>query len=407
MNRLIHLAASSPNSVKVLAHHLEWLELLVSEEILEERPKRRAELLDALNRRLKGRKGAAFYDELTRFLLREWLRISARDVWDEVSWQITATDLTSVAESALRALLERVIVGLAPVDRESAESVAIIGMGKLGGRELAYLSDWDLLFVYDERLPNAAEIANRVAEKIVSAAPELRARSAMVEIDARLRPEGRFGALARGIDGYLQYYEQSAQTWERQALIRARPIAGSARTARRWLKITQSYVYHHPLSENDLAEIQAMKYRVETERVDRNSPDLNLKLGPGGMSDIEFLVQARQLQYGYHAPQCRKQNTIAAIRALHRCGALIEPDAAMLEEAYLTLNRLRGHLQLRSGTSSESLPENHAQRRPIALAWGLPDGERVAAEDRLFNQMKARMQEVRRIYERLFLHQKV
>ncbi|MCL5283777.1 MAG: glycerol-3-phosphate acyltransferase, partial [Armatimonadetes bacterium] len=320
----------------------------------------------------------------------------------------TATDLTSAAEGALQALLEQVITGLAPAYRgEAAASVAIIGMGKLGGRELSYLSDWDLLFVYDERAPKAAEIANRVAEKVISAAPELRARDAMVEIDARLRPEGRFGALARGIDGYLQYYEQSAQTWERQALIRARPIAGSARTARRWLKITRSYVYRRPLSENELIEIQAMKYRVETERVDKSSPDINLKLGPGGMSDIEFLVQARQLQYGCRAPQCRKQNTIAALRALQECGALSDPDAAMLEEAYLYLNRLRGHLQLRSGTGSECLPENRIQRRPIALAWGLPDSERVPAEDRLFNQTKMRMQEVRRIYERLFLHQKV
>ncbi|MCL5283776.1 MAG: hypothetical protein M1330_03585, partial [Armatimonadetes bacterium] len=125
MNRLIHLAASSPNSVKVLAHHLEWLELLVSEEMLEEGPKRRSEMLATVNRRSHGRVGTAFYDELARFLLREWLRISARDVWDEVSWQITATDLTSAAEGALQALLEQVITGLAPAYRgEAAASVA-------------------------------------------------------------------------------------------------------------------------------------------------------------------------------------------------------------------------------------------------------------------------------------------
>jgi glutamate-ammonia-ligase adenylyltransferase len=250
-------------------------------------------------------------------------------------------------------------------------------MGRFGGAELSYASDLDVLFVYDgstaEDFATAERSAVALLEFLAGPSPSTR----VYAVDAGLRPEGKDGALARSLDGYRAYYERWAQVWERQALVRARFVAGHRDLGERFCRLIAPSVWRDPFPEADAREIRRMKARIERERIPAGEdPQFHLKLGRGSLSDIEFTAQLLQLQHGVEAP-----GTMAALDRLAAAGALSHVDRVVLGEAYRYCEQTRNRWFLIKGEPDDSLPqsaENLARlaRSLVTTPQDLRDGYR-------------------------------
>ncbi len=292
-------------------------------------------------------------DGLRRFKRRAELRVAARDVLGLAGPEQVGEELTAIAEAALAAEVT-VLEPTAPF--------VVIGMGKLGGSELGYSSDLDVLFVHDGERPPAEALAARLLGEVGALTSEGRAW----EIDARLRPEGKDGLLSRSLDGYREYYESFGALWERQALIKARVVAGDAGLGAAFLALRDEVTYGKPLTAADVAEILRMKGRVQRERLHRGEvAERHLKLGPGGLADIEFTVQLLQLLHGPTDVAVRSPGTLAALRALQATGHVADGDAAVLASAYRFCVRARNALHLRGASNADQLPAGAAELRDL------------------------------------------
>jgi glutamate-ammonia-ligase adenylyltransferase len=407
LDRFARLSASSLPLVQSLARRLEWMDLLISDEVVDRQLKSAEAYAEELAERTGGAKTVErFWESVALFVQREHLRIGARDVWGEIGPAGVAAELTALAEAVLQTLVDYAVDHADVSAKPVLESIAVIGLGKLGGRELGYSSDWDIVLTYsrgNEPLTgDNADALHQVAEFVINAGQSLTPRGAPVEVDARLRPEGRVGALAYTPDEYRDYYTRSALTWERQVLTRARPIAGRAETAAAYIQAAQDVIYAAPLSDEARAEIQAMKRRIETERLKPAERWTDVKLGHGGMSDIEFTVQMLQMQHGHAHPQVRVPGTIDALHALAAAGALPAPDAARLAETYLHYIAIRNRLALLGGHAADTLPADPARLRSLAVGLGAADTPHETAEAQFARRFDERMHETRQVIERLF-----
>ncbi|MDQ4091771.1 MAG: bifunctional glutamine-synthetase adenylyltransferase/deadenyltransferase, partial [Actinomycetota bacterium] len=320
---------------------------------------------------------------LLRFKRREQLRIAAADVLD-LAGSVTATagQLTQLAEACVTAALD----SLAP-----ALPFAVVAMGRFGGSEVSYASDLDLLFVYDGSTPADFTAAERLGEQLVrflaGASPPMR----VYPVDLALRPEGKDGPLARSLDGYRAYYGRWARTWERQALVRARPVAGDDDVARRFMDIVEPHVWGERLSDDDVREIRRMKARIERERLPAgDDPQFHLKLGRGSLSDVEFTAQLLQLRQGVRAT-----GTMAALDALAAAGALADEDRAVLAEAYRFCERTRNRLFLVRGSPGDALPTRPEHLTRLARSLGIGPHD-------LREQYRRTTRRCRAVVERLF-----
>jgi glutamate-ammonia-ligase adenylyltransferase len=301
-------------------------------------------------------------DALARLVRRETVHVAARDVFAVDDVAATGRALTEVAEGVVRAALDAL---------EPAVPFAVIGMGRLGGAELSYASDLDVVFVYDGATPGDYEAAERTAADLLASLRDVYA------VDADLRPEGRQGPLARSLDGFRSYYDRWAQTWERQALVRARPVAGDAGVATRFMAIVDDVVWDRRLTDDETRDIRRMKARIERERIPPgDDPEFHLKLGRGSLSDIEWTAQLLQLGHGVPAT-----STITALGALEAAGALDGDDGHALTEAYRFCERTRNRWFLVRGAPGDALPAQPEQLTRLArsldtTASGLRDDYR-------------------------------
>jgi [glutamine synthetase] adenylyltransferase / [glutamine synthetase]-adenylyl-L-tyrosine phosphorylase len=320
---------------------------------------------------------------LLRFKRREELRVAAADVLDLAeSPEVTAGQLTALAEACVGAALDSLQPPL---------PFAVVALGRFGGAELSYASDLDLLFVYDGSTPADFTAAERLGEQLVRFVAGASPPSRVYPVDLALRPEGKDGPLARSLDGYRAYYERWAQTWERQALVRARPVAGDAEVARRFMEIVEPHVWLDRLPDDDVREIRRMKARIERERLPAgDDPQFHLKLGRGSLSDVEFTVQLLQLQHGVRAT-----GTMAALDALTTAGALSANDRDVLAEAYRFCERARNRLYLVRGTPGDALPSRPEQLTRLARSLGTGPHE-------LREQYRRTTRRCRAVVERLF-----
>jgi len=327
---------------------------------------------------------------LLRYKRREELRVAAADVLDLSSAAgqdqvvVTAGQLTALAEACLAAALD----SLAP-----SLPFAVVAMGRFGGAELSYASDLDLLFVYDGATPADFTAAERIGATLVRFLVGVTPPTRIYAVDLDLRPEGKDGPLARSLDGYRAYYERWARTWERQALVRARPVAGDADVARRFLELVDPHVWRdgQGLADDDVREIRRMKARIERERLPAgDDPQFHLKLGRGSLSDVEFCAQLLQLRHGVRAP-----GTMAALAALEEAGALAGDDRAVLAEAYRFCERTRNRLFLVRGSPGDALPSRPEQLRRLARSLGTDPQE-------LRERYRRTTRRCRAVVERLF-----
>jgi glutamate-ammonia-ligase adenylyltransferase len=311
---------------------------------------------------------------------RELARIASADLLGMIEVTDVCKALTSVWVAVLQAALEAVIRANTPDDGVPAR-IAVIGMGRLGGGELGYGSDADVMFVCEPRdgVDESAAVrwAVTIAEQVrtllgtPSADPPL-------EVDAGLRPEGRNGSLVRTLASYETYYAQWAQPWEVQALLRAHRVAGDPELGERFLLMADKTRYPPGgVSAKAVQEIRRIKARVDAERLPRGAdPNTHTKLGRGGLADIEWTVQLLQLRHGHKAPALHSTSTLEALDRIGGSELIAAGDVELLRQAWLTATRARNALVLVRGKPTDQLPGPGRQLNAVALAagWGSDDG---------------------------------
>jgi glutamate-ammonia-ligase adenylyltransferase len=272
--------------------------------------------------------------------------------------------------------------------------LAVIGMGKCGGRELNYVSDIDVIFVAE----GPTDVATRLASTMMRIATE-----AFLEVDANLRPEGRQGALVRTLDGHVSYYRRWAKTWEFQALLKARPVAGDEELGREYCDAVDPMVWSAADRDDFVADVRAMRRRVE-DHIRADHADREIKLGRGGLRDVEFAVQMLQLVHGRGDESIRSRNTLEALPALADGGYVGRDDAANLAASYRFLRMLEHRVQLQKMRRTHLFPsdDDTAGLRWLARAAKLrPDGSRDAVGV-LQHERSRHTVRVRRLHEKLF-----
>lgn len=312
-----------------------------------------------------------------------------------------ASALSDLAGAALDASLDvaRRDVKFPEVD-VAATKLAIIGMGKAGAGELNYLSDVDVIFVAEgsRGLPDdrAVGIASRLAVQTMRGIHELALEPGLWEVDANLRPEGKDGALVRTLESHLAYYDRWAHSWEFQALLKARPLAGDRLLGQRYVDAVAPKVWSSASRENFVASVQRMRERV-TENIPSVERDVQLKLGPGGLRDVEFTIQLLQLVHGQSDPAVRQGGTLPALVALAEQGYIGRVEADEFSQDYRFLRLLEHRLQLARLRRTHLMPTDPDALRVLARATRLA----TSAAD-LGEQWQRTKQAVRRLHERLF-----
>ncbi|HVW34787.1 MAG TPA: bifunctional [glutamine synthetase] adenylyltransferase/[glutamine synthetase]-adenylyl-L-tyrosine phosphorylase, partial [Acidimicrobiia bacterium] len=351
--RVCRLLGSSRLVGDALRRHPELVPSLAEPDFLG-RPKDRDELVDDALGTLAWRAGADERQEgLRRFKRRELLRIAARDLLGFASVEAVARELAGLADAAVEAIVREL---------DPAVPFAVIGVGRLGGEELSYASDIDVLFVYDGAGAADFDAAERTATRIISGIGATTAEGQTFRIDANLRPEGKQGPLARSLDGYRTYYDRWALTWEFQSLLKARPVAGDRALAERFCAMVEPYVYRDPFPPESVREVRRMKARIERERIPPGEdPQFHLKLGRGSLSDVEWTVQLLQLIHGAADPAVRTTSTMDGLARLLARGSVDPADAEALERAYRFCERARNLRYMLTGAPGDALPTDGAE----------------------------------------------
>jgi glutamate-ammonia-ligase adenylyltransferase len=346
----------------------------------------------------------AAHDALRVAYRRRLLAIAARD--------LAAADPMGTMPSVARALADLAAAaleaGLAIARSDLPDGAApcritVLGMGKCGGRELNYVSDVDVIFVVEP--PEAGEEAERgalatgtrLATGMARACSVVTGEGTLWPVDAALRPEGKQGPLVRTLASHVSYYERWAATWEFQALLKARVVAGDRALGEAYLEAIRPMVWRAAERENFVEDVQAMRRRVE-EHVPARDGDRQLKLGPGGLRDVEFSVQLLQLVHGRWDERLRTSNTLEALEALGTYGYVGRDDAAELDRAYRMLRALEHRLQLHRMTRTHVVPESPDALRRLGRSFGF----RANAGKELTQLWRRHALEVRRLHEKLF-----
>ena len=326
---------------------------------------------------------------------RETLRLALGAVLGDLNINQVAKGLSDVTEVYLMAMLELVKDHLG-----CSLDFGIVAMGRFGGEELGFGSDADVMFTYIPDDAGDLEESQKQAEKIVSELKRLCADAVLeFEIDDGLRPEGKNGAVARSIDSYLAYYQRWANTWEAQALLRARVIAGSEALRNAFVTIIDKYRYPDVLAEGAVIEIRRIKARVESERLPQGAdPKRHLKLGRGSLSDVEWLVQLYQLKFGKAHPAIRTPRTLDALAAMVDEKLIESHDATVLSEAWIMASRVRSASVLWANKRTDVLPTDRKQLEGLARILEYPPHSASRLEeDYLAYTRRARM-----VFEKLF-----
>jgi glutamate-ammonia-ligase adenylyltransferase len=318
---------------------------------------------------------------------------------------VVAAALADLAGAALEAALDvaRREVPF-PADEIARTRLAIIAMGKTGARELNYLSDVDVIFVADAgeidgstiETARAVDIATRLAVHTTRTLSDLAPEEPLWEVDANLRPEGKNGALVRTLASHLAYYERWAKPWEFQALLKARPIAGDRELGEEYVEKLAPLVWSVASTENFVESVQKMRERV-TAHIPPEQVEVQLKLGPGGLRDIEFTIQLLQLVHGQADTEVRQRSTLGALGALVREGYVGRVEATEFDHDYRELRLLEHRIQLSRMRRTHLMPTDQDDLRILARATGL-----ATSAAGLLEQWHAIKRRVRRLHERLF-----
>ncbi|MFJ8232221.1 bifunctional [glutamine synthetase] adenylyltransferase/[glutamine synthetase]-adenylyl-L-tyrosine phosphorylase [Streptomyces sp. NPDC094448] len=327
------------------------------------------------------------------------LSIAARDVCATTDVAQTAGELADLAIATLRAALA-IARAAAPEDAARCR-LAVIALGKCGGQELNYVSDVDVVFVgepaggADEN--TGIQAATRLASHLMQICSETTVEGAIWPVDANLRPEGRNGPLVRTLSSHLAYYQRWAKTWEFQALLKARAVAGDPLLGEEYIEALSPLVWQAAERDNFVTDVQKMRRRV-VDNIPAAEVDRELKLGPGGLRDVEFAVQLLQLVHGRSDTTLRSGSTLAALQALAAGGYIGRVDAAQLDDAYRFLRAMEHRIQLFRLRRTHLVPEDPADLRRLGRSLGF----RTDPVNELHREWRRHASVVRRLHEKLF-----
>ncbi|MEY4060696.1 MAG: hypothetical protein RIQ31_358 [Actinomycetota bacterium] len=335
---------------------------------------------------------------------RETLRLAMGAVLGDLTIDQVSTGLSDLTDAYLKAMLDAALqlegLDISTDDLNAVLDLGIVAMGRFGGEELGFGSDADVMFVYKAKDGVAVDTAQRVAERAINELKLLVEDSLLeFELDLDLRPEGKNGPSVRSLESYAAYYKRWANTWEAQALLRARVIAGSEELRDEFVALINEYRYPKELPDQAVIEIRRIKARVETERLPQGAdPKRHLKLGRGSLSDVEWLVQLLQMQHGNEHPSIRTPQTLAALKACVSVGVIADHDARVLEEAWILASRVRSASVLWANKRTDVLPVDRKQLDGIARILEYPRGSAAQLEqDYLSHTRRARA-----VFERIF-----
>ncbi len=330
------------------------------------------------------------------------LAIAARDVCGSTDITQVAAELADLATATLRAALE--IAAQEEPEDAAACRLAVIGMGTCGGRELSYVSDVDVIFVAEAvdgvEEGKAVRAATRLATRLMRICSDVTVEGTIWPVDADLRPEGRDGPLVRTLSSHAAYYRRWARTWEFQALLKARPVAGAPGLGERFIELIDPLRYPPGgLEEDAVREIRRLKARMESERLPRGAdPTTHTKLGRGGLSDVAWTVQLLQMRHGRAEPGLRTTRTRRALAAAHAAGLIGRDDARTLDEAWVLAGRVRNAVMLIRGRRGDSFPGDALELAAVARYLGYGPGR--AGE--MLDDYRRTTRRARVVMERLF-----
>lgn len=350
---------------------------------------------------------------------REYLRIGARDLSPNVSVEETMREITALADASLEAAyrfcrreVEKDYGALMLPNGGGKNRFVILGMGKLGGEELNFSSDIDLLYLYEgeenesegggKGRKTPREFFTALAERITGVMAKVTEEGFVFRTDLRLRPMGRSGPLVQSIDSALLYYESWGQCWERAALIKTRPVAGDKELGARFLKEVEPFIYRRYLDFTTVEELRLMKVRIEQELLAPRQQERNVKLGHGGIREIEFFTQALQLVNGGYEPRLRQHGTLGALSSLASHGYIPAHEKKILGAAYCFLRDVEHKIQMVQEGHTHSIPDNEEEELALARRLGY-SRQKGATERRLFwRDYRKYTGAVRRAFDRLF-----
>jgi [glutamine synthetase] adenylyltransferase / [glutamine synthetase]-adenylyl-L-tyrosine phosphorylase len=380
---LVQLFSTSQFFSDLLFAHPDYLDMLCI-------PLRNSPRREEMRAQLQAEVDATFEDSAVlrafrRFRQRQMLRIGTNDIIRDRPLEEVTRDIARVADTALEVALFTALRQIekrfgTPYTAHGAPArCVILAFGKLGGKELNYSSDIDLMFLYDEEGTTRGKRRNSISNdefyarvttevvRLLSAHTDL---GQAYRVDLRLRPEGHRGVLARSKASTLSYYDTLGRTWERQALIKLRPVAGDIALGQEFLKVIQPFVYRKYLSFAEINEIKALKRRIEDKTRLAGDDEREVKTGRGGIRDVEFAIQFLQLLNGGDLPEVRQRNTLKAMQALERVGCLTYAEYQVLNDTYRFLRKTEHRLQLMFDLQTHRLPDDTVELRKLALRMG-------------------------------------
>src|SRR5213592_4648616 len=396
---LIHLLAISSICAARLTHDPDSLLWLCQPQVCGA-PRGYAEMLGYLQRSAGNSIADQGFSALRFWKGREMTRIAVRELANVASLEETTGELSQVAEICIRNVFEHWNTELRQQYGSPNAEFAILALGKLGGSELNHSSDVDLLFLYSEEgqlTPQFSyhEFFNRLGKKILETFSTPHPEGSLFRVDLRLRPEGSAGPLARSLDSMENYYAGFGETWERLALIKARGIAGSRELAYEFLRQHQPFIYPKSPTPDLLDEIANIKRRIERDVVGPDNLERDVKLGRGGIREIEFIVQALQLVHGAHHPFLQEGSMLRALRALRELDLLPRGEVLTLDKTYRFLRRVEHRLQIEAEQQTHTVPQEPEPLQRLALSLRFSSVEDFTAA------LRERMRAVRPIFQRI------
>ena len=360
---------------------------------------------------------------LRKFKRREYIRLGLRDLMGLVDLRKHVENLSDLADVCLQVAYEYSIKSLKekygtpvytdPEGRQRESEFAILSMGKLGGRELNYSSDIDLIYIYTSSMGETRpdngqtplsnhEFHTKLGQKITQTLNEITADGNVFRVDLDLRPEGRSGELVNSLTSCETYYESWGRTWERQALLKARVSAGSQALGTEFLTMIRPFVFRKSLDFNAIEEIKSLKKKVDLDLKQKQLEKGHIKLGFGGIREVEFIVQSYQLLFGGRDQSLRDPNTLSLIEKLKDRGFMTETESEQLREAYHFLRNLENRVQISFGLQTYHLPKDEKNLAVLAKKMGFQGKTYPELVERLNKEFERHTQFVGNMYAHLF-----
>ena len=413
---LVTVFGSSPYLSQVLIRNPEYLHWVSRPDVLA-RVRSRRDLKNDLNGFLRALRSAdRQLDALRRFRRREMLAIGVRDLLRKASVEETTAALSVLAEVLIERAYTVCRAALRGTYGLARSGFTVLAMGKLGGGELNFSSDVDLMYVCGSetgattgtraggkasRLPLETYF-RRLAQELTNAMTEVTNEGYLFRVDLRLRPEGKAGRIVESVQRCRRYYRGTrGQGWERLALMKAGPVAGDKALGKRFLKMVQPFIYQASPPQAVVADVRRIKGEIDRKMAQRGESGRNVKLGTGGIREIEFFLQALQATYGWEHPALRERNTARGLDKLLRARVISADEHRYLVEAYWFLRDVEHKLQMVEEQQTHTLPADPEELRRCALRLGYRDAEEVTAGELFLRDHARHTERVHEIFQRL------